>query len=114
MRFGGTGRSTAMLVHVLFFGALKDVVGQGEEHLQLAPGSDVARLFELYSERYPALARHRASLLFSRNREFVDGRARVEEGDEIAFLPPISGGAPVAAPVSEQGVSGRVICRLTR
>jgi len=103
-----------MQVRVLFFGALKDVVGRAEERLQLEPGSDVARLFELYSKRFPVLESHRSSMLFSRNREFVPRGQTLEEGDEVGFLPPVSGGAPDRAAVSPEIRQEKLICRLTR
>jgi molybdopterin converting factor subunit 1 len=81
-----------MQVRVLFFGALKDVVGRAEEQLHMEPGTDIARLFAQYAERFPELRRYQASLLYSRNREFVGHEQRLEEGDEVAFLPPVSGG----------------------
>ena len=103
-----------MQIRVLFFGILKDVVGRAEEAFELAPGSDIAQLFELYSGRYPGLARHRASLLFSRNREFVGRGQRLEEGDEVAFLPPVSGGSQSAAELSHRARKANSVCRLTR
>ena len=110
----GGDRVSAMQVRVLFFGILRDVVGRAEEAFELEPGCDVERLFELYSGRYPELERHRASLLFSRNREFVGRSQRLEEGDEVAFLPPVSGGAPSAAELAQQRRPTKPVCRLTR
>ncbi|MBI2819574.1 MAG: molybdenum cofactor biosynthesis protein MoaE [Acidobacteria bacterium] len=103
-----------MQIRVLFFGMLKDVVGRAEEAFELEPGSDVARLFEIYLGRYPELERHRASLLFSRNREFVAQSQRLEEGDEVAFLPPVSGGSSRVTELSQQSEQTRLIFRLTR
>jgi molybdopterin synthase catalytic subunit len=103
-----------MLVRVLFFGALRDVVGRAEERLQLEQGIDVGRLFARYAERFPALARHQASLLYSRNQEFVGGEEPLEEGDEVAFLPPVSGGSPDVAELSLEIKQERYVCRLTR
>lgn len=107
-------RLHAMRIRVLFFGILKDVVGRAEETLDIEAASDVAGLFKLYSERYPELERHRSSLLFSRNREFVDRGQRLEEGDEVAFLPPVSGGAPSQVELSHQSEQTASVCRLTR
>jgi len=78
----------AMQVRVLFFGALKDVVGRAEERLQVETGSRIGDLYARYAERYPALEQHRASMLFSRNREFVNWGQTLEEGDEVAFYRP--------------------------
>jgi molybdopterin synthase catalytic subunit len=104
----------AMQVQVLFFGALKDVVGRAEERIQLEPGSDVGALFQTYSERFPALESHAPSLLFSRNREFVKRSEPLQDGDEVAFLPPVSGGCPAMAEEVWGTQHARFVCRLTR
>jgi molybdopterin synthase catalytic subunit len=103
-----------MRIRVLFFGVLKDVVGRAEEGCDLEPGADVERVFRSYAQRFPELEHHRGSLLFSRNREFVGGIERLEEGDEVAFLPPVSGGAPSASELASKGIQSKRLCRLTR
>jgi molybdopterin converting factor subunit 1 len=82
-----------MQVRVLFFGVLKDIVGRAEETADVAPHSTLANVFEMYSERYETLRDKRPSILFARNREFSTPDALLSENDEIAFLPPVSGGA---------------------
>ena len=82
-----------MRVRVLFFGILKDIVGHAEETAEVAPGSTLAAVFEAYSRRYETLRDKRPSILFARNREFATPEATLAENDEIAFLPPVSGGS---------------------
>jgi len=82
-----------MRIRVLFFGMLKDIVGRAEDRLTVEDGSSIGRLYELYAVRFPKLAEHSSSLLFSRNQEFAERGARLEDGDEVAFLPPVSGGS---------------------
>jgi MoaE-MoaD fusion protein len=82
-----------MRVRVLFFGVLKDIVGMAEESLEIAPNSTLAYLFETYSERFETLRDKRPSILFARNREFATPDAVLAEDDEVAFLPPVSGGS---------------------
>ncbi|HWP84532.1 MAG TPA: molybdenum cofactor biosynthesis protein MoaE [Terriglobia bacterium] len=101
-----------MRIRVLFFGVLREIIGRSDEGIEVAAGSDIGSLFEEYVRRYPALQRHGNALLFSRNREFARRDQRLEEGDEVAFLPPVSGGAPGAA-VRESAPVG-LVCRLTR
>jgi molybdopterin converting factor subunit 1 len=81
-----------MRVRVLFFGRLKDIVGKSEEDAELSDGAHVEDLFARYGRRFPELARFRASVVASVNQEFADWRATLSPGDEIAFLPPVSGG----------------------
>ncbi|HME12133.1 MAG TPA: MoaD/ThiS family protein, partial [Candidatus Acidoferrum sp.] len=82
----------AMTAKVLFFGRLREIVGRGEDAFALTDGAPIDGIFAYYAERYPRLAEFRASVVASRNREFVDWETPVHSGDEIAFLPPVSGG----------------------
>ena len=86
--------SQTVRVKVLFFGRLKDVVGQPEESLDLNDNdaSTIEQLFALYSERIPELAKYRSSVVASRNQEFAAWDTLLHSGDEVAFLPPVSGG----------------------
>ena len=111
-------RADRMQVRVLYFGVLKDVVGRREERLQLEPGSDVGGLFAVCAGRFPGLEKHAASILFSRNQEFVSREESLQEGDEVALLPPVSGGAPSQTPsraeVSRETEQIQSVCRLTQ
>jgi len=82
----------AMRVHVLFFGRLKEIVGNAEDHAELSEGARVEDLFARYGNRFPELARYRSSVVASVNQEFAEWRAPLASGDEVAFLPPVSGG----------------------
>ena len=82
-----------MQVRVLFFGVLKDIVGHGEELMEVEPNSTIATLFHVYSQRFETLREKRPSILFARNREFATPDTALNQDDEIAFLPPVSGGS---------------------
>src|SRR5579871_3372420 len=82
-----------MRVRVLFFGRLKDIVGKSEEQAELSDGARVEDLFERYGRNFPELAKFRPSVVASVNQEFAEWRAPLAAGDEVAFLPPVSGGA---------------------
>jgi MoaE-MoaD fusion protein len=98
-----------MRVRVLFFGRLKDIVGRAEEQAELSEGARVEDLFERYGRSFPELARYRPSVAASVNQEFAEWRAPLATGDEVAFLPPVSGGAiPAGAAVEEN------LCALVR
>lgn len=84
--------SQTLRVKVLFFGRLKDVIGQSEESLDLNDVSTIGQLFALYSERVPELAKYRSSVVASCNQEFAAWDTVLYSGDEVAFLPPVSGG----------------------
>jgi molybdopterin synthase catalytic subunit len=81
-----------MRVRVLFFGQLKDITGVAQEDAELSEGARVADLFERYGRKYPRLASFRGSIAASVNQEYTNWRAPLSSGDEVAFLPPVSGG----------------------
>jgi molybdopterin synthase catalytic subunit len=93
---GVHGYNTMMLVRVLFFGRLKDIVGQREDAAELADGSRVEDLYARYGDRYPELTSFRGSVVASINQTFADWRSPLASGDEVAFLPPVSGGNDVS------------------
>ncbi|RMF83559.1 MAG: MoaD family protein [Nitrospinota bacterium] len=82
-----------MKVRAKFFAALQEITGQKEIDLEVPSGSTPVDLFNTLCQRYPQMERFRDSLLFSINLEFVSPQDRLAEGDEIAFIPPVSGGA---------------------
>jgi molybdopterin converting factor subunit 1 len=85
-------RISAMRVRVLFFGQLKEIVGLAAEDAGLSEGARVEDLFERYARRFPKLAEFRGSVAPSVNQEYAEWRAPLAAGDEVAFLPPVSGG----------------------
>src|SRR5580692_203424 len=91
-----------MHVRVLFFGQLKEIVGKSEEDAELSDGARVEDLFARYGRRFPELAKFRPSVVASVNQEFAEWRVTLASGDEVAFLPPVSGGAiPAGAKVED-------------
>jgi molybdopterin converting factor subunit 1 len=81
-----------MRVRVLFFGQLRDIVGVGQEDADISEGSRVEDLFQRYGRRFPKLVEFRPSIAASVNQEYADWRFSLTSGDEVAFLPPVSGG----------------------
>jgi molybdopterin converting factor subunit 1 len=82
-----------MRVRVLFFGVLKDLTGRAEDQLQVPEGSRLSGIFDHYAALFPKLREMAASIVVARNHEFASPSTAVAEGDEVAFLPPVSGGA---------------------
>jgi molybdopterin synthase catalytic subunit len=81
-----------MRIRVLFFGQLKDIVGIAQEEAELSDGARVEDLFERYGRRFPKLAEFRPSIAASVNQEYAGWSVSLASGDEVAFLPPVSGG----------------------
>lgn len=82
-----------MVVRVLFFGVLRELTGLQEELADIPAGTTISALFGNYASRFETLAKARPSILFARNQEFVTGETELTEQDEVAFLPPVSGGS---------------------
>ena len=84
--------SPTFRVKVLFFGRVRELAGHTDDTAELPPGATIADLFDRYAQRFPALAGFRPSLVASRNQEFAAWDSKLAEADEVAFLPPVSGG----------------------
>jgi len=92
-----------MRARVLFFGVLKDIVGCPADEFEVADGADLQAVFAHYAARWPRLRDMAGSILMARNQEFADPATRLSEGDEVAFLPPVSGGSSCVAEIFEAG-----------
>ncbi|MDE2888721.1 MAG: molybdopterin converting factor subunit 1 [Gemmatimonadota bacterium] len=84
-----------MVVKVLFFASCRDLVGTPEALISLPDCARVTDLFARLAEEHPRLQDMEASLMVSVNQAYVDRTRRLGDGDEVAFIPPVSGGAPV-------------------
>ena len=82
-----------MKVRVLFFGLLKDITGRSSDDLEMPDGSTLGAIFENYAARAPRLRELEGSIVLAHNQEFGGKHVVVKDGDEVAFLPPVSGGS---------------------
>jgi MoaE-MoaD fusion protein len=98
-----------MRVRVLFFGFTHDLTGFEREEIDLPHGESIEGVWRRYENRFPRLAEVRGSLLVAVNEQVAARSSVLQEGDEVAFLPPVSGGAP--APRNDSG--GKVFFRLS-
>jgi molybdopterin synthase catalytic subunit len=85
-----------MEVRVLFFGLLKDVCGRAADSVSLPDGATVADLLDYYQQRIPKIKTFLPSIALSVNQEYSSPDRGLHPNDEVAFLPPVSGGAPRA------------------
>ncbi len=82
-----------MQIKVLFFGLLKDICGGAEARLELPAGATAGSVFEHYAAAFPRLKQMASSVVLARNHEFASVGEPLSDGDEVALLPPVSGGA---------------------
>jgi molybdopterin synthase catalytic subunit len=81
-------------VRVRLFAIQRELAGTREVVLELADGSTVGDAWDAVAARYPVLAPGRPSVRFARNGDYAEPATPLEDGDEVAFIPPVSGGAP--------------------
>ncbi len=92
-----------MRVRVLYFAVLRERLRRDEEEVELADGATVASLLDALAARNPPVAGLRRHLQVARNRETARADAPLADGDEVALIPPVAGGAATAlrdAPLS--------------
>jgi molybdopterin converting factor subunit 1 len=80
-------------IRVLFFGVLRDVTGVREDQIEVPEGSRLENIFAVYAHKFPRLNEISASIVPALNQQFAPHSAVVSDGDEVAFLPPVSGGS---------------------
>jgi MoaE-MoaD fusion protein len=96
-----SGYNVLMRVRVLFFGQLREITGFAEDYAELSDGARIEDLYERYGRRFPRLLEFRPSVAASINQEYSTFRAQLATDDEVAFLPPVSGGQQSAARVAD-------------
>lgn len=82
-----------MTVVVLYFAALRELLGMSEETLSDVPGPLTVQAFsELLGRRHSALVPRLGSVRFAVNESFANAGDAIEDGDTVALIPPVSGG----------------------
>lgn len=82
----------ALVVKVLYFSVAAKAAGTNEESLDTASSLSTDKLWELLIKRHPALADIRDNCRLARNGSFADAGEEFANQDEVAVLPPFSGG----------------------
>lgn len=79
-------------VRVRLFAALREAVGRSEVELDLPEGASAEDAWQRLARGCPPLAARRANLAASVNRRYAPFDTRLDDGDEVVFIPPVSGG----------------------
>ncbi len=82
-----------MKVTVRFFATYRDVAGKPQIEMEMDDGASLGDLLERLYDTYPKLKKWSESIICSVNRKYADEDKVLEPGDEVALLPPVSGGA---------------------
>jgi molybdopterin converting factor subunit 1 len=81
-----------MRVNVKLFARLREIAGAAELTRDLEPGATIGVLWRQLATEFPALAPYERSISSARNADYARMDEPVRDGDEVAFLPPVSGG----------------------
>jgi molybdopterin synthase sulfur carrier subunit len=81
-----------MRVTIRLFARLRDIAGAGDLERQASEGATVADVWRALVAEYPPLAQYESSMSAAVNADYARMATKVADGDEIAFLPPVSGG----------------------
>jgi MoaE-MoaD fusion protein len=87
-------RPPTLRVRIRLFAIQRELAGTRDVALELPAGSTIEDAWDAVVARHPALAPGRASTRFARNTAYAPADTAVADGDEIAMIPPVSGGAP--------------------
>jgi molybdopterin converting factor subunit 1 len=81
-----------MRVTVRLFARLRDIAGAAELPCDVTPGATIGTVWHELVGRFPELARYERTISSAVNADYARMDHLVRDGDEVAFLPPVSGG----------------------
>lgn len=83
-----------MMLHITvrLFASLRELSGERQVSVEVPAGSRAADVWDACVQRWPALATRRQSTVMAVNQEFARSDTVIHDGDEVALLPPVSGG----------------------
>ncbi len=81
-----------MRVTVRLFARLRDIAGAAELTRDVAPGSTIGTVWRQLAGEYPGLAEYERAISTAVNADYARMDRVLGDGDEVAFLPPVSGG----------------------
>jgi MoaE-MoaD fusion protein len=82
-----------MRIRLLFFGQVKDILGKQEDTREIVPGTTLSDLLADYAQNFPGFKLLTGVIACSINQEYAAASTVLHDGDEVGFLPPVSGGA---------------------
>jgi MoaE-MoaD fusion protein len=95
-------------IRVRLFAIQRELAGAREIALDLPPGATIEAAWTALVERHPVLAPGRPAVRFARNGEYTDPETALDDGDELAIIPPVSGGDETEAETETESGPGAV------
>lgn len=84
-------RTNSMKIEILAFGIAKDIIGQTFFSMQIEEGTTAGDLKNQLRQKFPAFSKL-SSLVLAVNQEYREDDFELTSGDEVAIIPPVSGG----------------------
>jgi molybdopterin converting factor subunit 1 len=81
-----------MKVKVLYFASIREAAEVSEEIIELQASAQLSTLKDLLTDLHPSLREYWESIILSVNKKYINSDIELKDGDEVAILPPISGG----------------------
>lgn len=100
-----------MKVRARFFGLYRELVGSNQTELEIDDNSNLAKFKQKLLTVFPQLSKFKEVMLLAVNSEYGTSEQKIKDGDEIAVLPPLSGGADVeltSSPISVEALAAKV------
>ncbi len=103
-----------MKVKVVYFGVLREIAGAQHEQIEVAEGATAGMAFAKILATYPEMQRFQKSLAVAVNLEYSEHSRELKEGDEVAVIPPVSGGNSTHSEIVREPISTDAISRALR
>ncbi|MGB3327952.1 MAG: molybdenum cofactor biosynthesis protein MoaE [Thermomicrobiales bacterium] len=101
-----TTTTTTISVHTHYFAMMRELLGSSGETLTLPAGSTAKDAFAVLVDRHPRLAGMERAVMLMVNETYVRGTRVLQDGDELAFIPPVSGGSGAQDEASQEAAGG--------
>jgi len=79
-------------IRVKLFAILRERAGSSELQLDVPDGTSVSGASDALAKRLPAIQQHLSGVAYAVNQSYVDRATILRDGDELALIPPVSGG----------------------
>lgn len=81
-----------MVIHVKLFAVLRDAAGTAALELDVPSGASAGDLRPILASQFPAIGRYLSRTALAVNHAYASAETELHEGDEVALIPPVSGG----------------------
>ena len=99
----------SIAVELRYFAAMREALGRSSERLTVPAGTTAGNLMDRLVAEQPRLDRMRDSVMVMVNQSYAATDRTLQDGDEVAFIPPVSGGAPSMFRVQEGPIDAREV-----